>query len=105
MFKLIVFIPLTHKEEVKAHLFSAGAGVQGAYDSCCFETYGYGQFRPLKDAKPYLGEMGKIEYVKEARVKFLCAKDKMKEIIYALRKFHPYEEPAFDLIKLENIDE
>jgi structural toxin protein (hemagglutinin/hemolysin) RtxA len=105
LLKLIVFIPLTHKEEVKAHLFSAGAGKQGAYDSCCFETYGYGQFRPLKNSKPYLGEMGKIEYVKEARVEFLCSPDKIKPIILALRKFHPYEEPAFDVIKLEVFDE
>ena len=105
MYKLIVFIPLTHKEEVKAHLFSAGAGRQGAYDSCCFESYGYGQFRPLKEAKPFLGEMGKIEYVKEARVEFLCAEDKIKDIISSLREFHPYEEPAFDVIKLEKIDE
>ena len=105
MFKLIVFIPLTHKEEVKAHLFSAGAGKQGAYDSCCFETYGYGQFRPLKEANPYLGEMGKIEFVKEARVEFLCSPDRIKEIIKVLKEFHPYEEPAFDVVKLEVFDE
>ena len=105
MYKLIVFVPLTHKEIVKEKLFSAGAGRQGSYDSCCFEILGQGQFRPLKNANPYLGKVDEIEFVEEARVEFLCSEDKIKEIIRVLRKTHPYEEPAFDVIKLENIHE
>ncbi len=105
MYKLIVFIPETHTEEVKTALFAAGAGRQGDYDCCAWQTLGQGQFRPLDGSKPFIGQQGEIETVAEYRVEMLCEESRLKSIVSALRDAHPYEEPAFEVIQLVEIDE
>lgn len=105
MYKLIVFIPETHTEEVKTALFAAGAGRQGDYDCCAWQTLGQGQFRPLDGSKPFIGQQGEIETVAEYRVEMLCEASRLKAVVSALREAHPYEEPAFEVIQLVDIDE
>lgn len=101
MYKITVYIPVTHTESVKQALFAAGAGKIGAYDCCAYQTLGQGQFRPLAGSHPFLGEQDKIEQVDEYRVEVICADDCIKAAIIALKQAHPYEEPAYDVIKLE----
>jgi hypothetical protein len=62
---------------------------------------GQGQFRPLAGSEPYLGQTGVVEQVSEYRVETLCAGDCIEAVIEALRQAHPYEEPAFDVWRLE----
>ncbi len=101
MYKLIVFVPLEYKEILKQSLFKAGGGKIGRYDCCCFETLGVGQFRPLGEARPFVGELGKVEYVEEVRIEMVCNPQDLKNVIIALRSSHPYECPAYDIIRLE----
>lgn len=101
MYKLVVFIPESHVEAVKTALFAAGAGRIGAYDCCSWQTLGEGQFRPLPGSNPYLGKANEIERVSEYRVETVCADDYVDAVLMALRQAHPYEEPAFDLWRLE----
>lgn len=101
MYKIIVFVPLDHKEILKQSLFAAGAGTVGNYDCCCFETKGTGQFRPIKNARPFIGDLGKVEYVEEVRIEMVCSSQSLKNSIIALKANHPYECPAYDIIKLE----
>ncbi|HCS29120.1 MAG TPA: NGG1p interacting factor NIF3 [Spongiibacteraceae bacterium] len=104
MYKLIVFVPESHTEAVKTALFEAGAGRQGDYDSCAWQTPGVGQFRPLAGSKPYLGQTGEVERVQEYRVEMLCEDDVLDAAVKALRVAHPYEEPAFEVIALVQVD-
>lgn len=101
MYKLTVYIPATHLEAVKTALFEAGAGRQGAYDCCAWQARGQGQFRPLAGSSPFIGQAGAVETIDEYRVDMLCPEDRTADVIRALRAAHPYEEPAFDLVKLE----
>jgi structural toxin protein (hemagglutinin/hemolysin) RtxA len=103
MYKLVFFVPVTHLEPVKHAVFAAGAGRQGDYDQCCWQTLGYGQFRPLEGAKPYVGTHNTLETVPEYRVELLCSETDIKDVLRALKRAHPYEEPAFDVIPLANI--
>lgn len=100
MYKLGVYVPASHLESVKTALFAAGAGRIGNYDSCCWQTLGQGQFRALDGSKPYLGQQGVVETVVEYRVELVCGDAVLEEVIAALRKAHPYEEPAFDVLQL-----
>ncbi|MDF1644798.1 MAG: YqfO family protein [Pseudomonadales bacterium] len=102
MYKLCLYVPASHLESVKAALFEAGAGRIGNYDSCCWQTLGTGQFRALAGSSPFTGELGRVEQVEEYRVEMVCSDEKVTAAVEALRRAHPYEEPAFDLIKLEN---
>lgn len=96
---LIVYVPESHLESLKAALFAAGAGIQGDYRHCCWQVLGTGQFEPMPGAKPFLGEQGQLEQVPEWRVEMLVKEAVVPQVIAALRKAHPYEEPAFAVIK------
>jgi hypothetical protein len=102
MYKLIIFVPETHKEQVKEAVFAAGAGMMGHYDSCCFETLGTGQFRARPGSNPFLGSEMCVEKIIEYRLEILCEKSIIKEAILKMREAHPYEEPAFDVIPLDS---
>ncbi len=102
-YKLVVFVPQSHLEPVRIAMCNAGAGKTGKYDSCTFMGSGIGTFRPLKGSKPYQGERGKIERVGEARLETTVPASKLKKIIAAVKKIHPYEEMAYDVYKLENL--
>lgn len=99
MYKVIVFIPKESKEVVKEAMFSAGAGHIGNYDSCCFETEGIGQFRPLDGSNPTLGHRGKIEIVEEVKVEVAVRDEKIHDVLKAMKQAHPYEEVAYDVFK------
>ncbi|WP_444931898.1 NGG1p interacting factor NIF3 [Microbulbifer sp. SSSA002] len=101
MYKLCVYIPETHLDAVKQALFAAGAGRIGDYDSCCWQVLGTGQFRPLEGSQPFIGASGQVETVAEYRVEMVCADERVDAALDALRTAHPYEEPAFDLWRLD----
>ena len=102
MYKLVFFVPEEHAESVKTAIFSAGGGRIGDYDSCAWQTAGQGQFRALEGADPFIGELGEVEKVREYRVELVCSDETIRPSIAALREAHPYEEPAFDVIRLED---
>ncbi len=101
MYKLSFFVPETHLENVKQALFDVGAGAVGDYDSCCWQSLGTGQFRGLDSSTPFLGKKGQVEQVEEYKVEMVIKEKIVKQAIDALKISHPYEEPAYDVIKLE----
>lgn len=100
MYKLTVFIPETALEEVKSALFSAGAGQIGNYASCCWQVQGTGQFMPLEGSQPHIGQQNTIEKITEWRVEMVVAESNIQNVIDALKQTHPYETPAYDVIKV-----
>jgi hypothetical protein len=104
MKKLIVFVPETHVEVLKEALFDAGAGRVGDYERCSWQALGQGQFQPNAAANPCLGSAGKLESVFEYRVEMVCDDSCLADAVAALRKAHPYEEPAFDIIELVDFE-
>ncbi|MCG8672309.1 MAG: YqfO family protein [Pseudomonadales bacterium] len=101
MYKIVFFVPEEHKESVKQAVFEAGAGRIGDYEYCAWETKGQGQFRPMQGANPFIGEQGELEKVMEYRVELVCADGLIEAAIKALKCAHPYEEPAYDVWRLE----
>ena len=100
MYKICVYVPENSVETVKQALFNAGAGRIGDYDSCCWQTDGIGQFRPLDGSNPTIGSLDEIEHVREVKIELVCEDDVVKVVIQAIRDSHPYEEPAFDVWEL-----
>ena len=103
MYKLSFFVPSTQLDVVKQALFDTGAGKIGDYDHCCWQTAGVGQFRPLDGSDPFLGEAGKIEQIEEYKVELVCDDSLIHAAVDALKSAHPYEEPAYDVVRLEVI--
>jgi structural hemagglutinin/hemolysin toxin protein RtxA len=104
MYLLSFYVPESHLEQVKKSLFNAGAGRFNNYEQVAWQTKGIGQFCPTEGSNPYLGKIGKLEKVVEYKVEMICAKQYIKPVIAVLKASHPYEEPAYNVIKLENID-
>ncbi len=101
--KIVVGVPTTHANQVREALASAGAGQMGNYSHASFSSKGIGRFKPLKGAKPNIGKIGVIEEVEEEHIESPCPRDKVKEVVEAVKKAHPYEEPAIDIYPLEDI--
>ncbi|WP_131783070.1 NGG1p interacting factor NIF3 [Legionella gresilensis] len=101
-YKLSFYVPESHLEIVKEALFAVGAGRKGNYEKTCWQCLGQGQFHPTGNANPSIGEVNKLNYVPEYKVEILCNCNIIKKAIQALRENHPYEEPAYDVVYIEN---
>ena len=77
-----------------------GAGRIGEYERCSWYTAGTGTFRALPGASPTVGEVGEEEHVPELRLETVFPAERQEELVAALRRAHPYEEPAFDVYPL-----
>jgi hypothetical protein len=105
-YKLIFFVPHPHLEACKEAVFATGAGSfpGGKYIKTCFQYPGTGQFLPSEGANPNIGAVGTLEHVEEMKVEILCVgRQTVLQAVEALLKAHPYEEPAYEVYKLENV--
>ncbi|MCL6516368.1 Nif3-like dinuclear metal center hexameric protein [Alicyclobacillus sp.] len=99
--KLVVFVPESHHEAVLQAVCAAGAGHIGAYSHCTFNTPGTGTFLPLEGARPYLGEVGRLERADEIRLETIVPESKLEAVVRAMLEAHPYEEVAYDVYPLQ----
>ncbi len=99
-YKLVVFVPVESAGKVSNAVFAAGAGAIGNYSNCGFQVEGQGSFLPLEGARPAIGRKGKLEKVSEMRFETIVPAGKLEQVTAAMKKAHPYETPAFDIIKL-----
>lgn len=102
LMKLVVFVPLSHLEAVRAAMSQAGAGHIGKYSDCSFSTRGQGTFLPGGDAQPFIGVKGRLEEVDEYRLEMILYQRDLKRVVTALKLAHPYEEAAYDIYELKN---
>ena len=89
-YKLVWFVPAAHLRSTRDAVFAAGAGWIGDYSRCSWATFGEG-------TTPAVGEAGQDQIVAEYRVETVVPAEKLEAVIAALRRAHPYEEPAFDV--------
>jgi dinuclear metal center YbgI/SA1388 family protein len=101
-YKLVVFVPVESVAAVSNAVFAAGAGAIGNYSNCGFGAEGTGTFLPLEGAKPTIGKKGEMEKVPEIRFETIVPAEKIDKVVAAMKNAHPYETPAFDIIKLYN---
>lgn len=101
MYKLNYFVPEEAKEATKQALFDIGVGRYDNYECCSFETIGTGQFKPIDNANPHIGELDKIERVQEYKVEMICSDELIKKAVETLKEAHPYEEVAYEVFKME----
>ena len=98
--KLVVFVPREALDTVREALFEAGAGRIGDYERCSFYTEGTGTFFGGEGTDPNVGRAGREQRVAELRLETVFPEERQEEVVEALRRAHPYEEPAFDVYPL-----
>lgn len=98
--KLVTFVPQNAIEQLGDALFDAGAGIIGDYTRCSFRSAGRGTFKGSASTNPTIGQPDQFEIVDEWKLETIVPMDRLEKVLEALRKNHPYETPAFDLIQL-----
>ena len=102
LLKLSVIVPNTHCETVKTAIFDAGAGMIGNYDCCSFSVQGKGSFRALSGANPFVGQVGEMHHEAEERIDVILPRWLKSQVEGAMIQSHPYEEPAYEFVAIEN---
>jgi len=102
-YKISFTVPESHADIVRNAMGKAGAGIIGNYDFCSNSIKVKGYYRPNEKAKPYIGKINKLEIVEEEKIETVCTKDKLKDVIKAIKSVHPYDQIAMDVVELTNI--
>jgi dinuclear metal center YbgI/SA1388 family protein len=105
LLKVQTYVPRANTEDVAGAMFSAGAGNIGSYESCSFRNSGTGTFKAGDNANPHVGEIGKIHFEEEDQLMVVVHKHKLNAVVSAMKKAHPYEEVAYDVFELQNLDD
>lgn len=102
--KVVVYVPTAQADAVEQAMWRAGAGRLGDYDSCSYRLSGEGRYRAVEGARPFAGAVGEHHVEPEVRVEVLVHQARCAAVLSAMLAAHPYEEPAFDVIALDNAD-
>ena len=89
--KIRVSVPLEAADKVRQAMGLVGAGVQGNYEFNSGSMKQIGRFKPMIGAHPYIGRIGELEET-------ICDKNLVEKVVAEIKKAHPYEEPAIDIM-------
>lgn len=101
--KIAVFVPPDHADALRKAMWEADAGHIGDYSDCSFNVEGNGTFRGNENTNPAIGKKGRLETVREVRLEMICPAFIVQNVVGAIRKAHPYEEPAIDVYPLQRV--
>ncbi len=100
--KLEIFIPKSHLKQLQVALQRVDAGHIGNYDSCLSYSNVIGVWRPIDNAKPYIGKLNQICEEPEVKVEVMILSDNLEQTLSAIKAIHPYEVPVINIIPLLN---
>ncbi|WP_380167800.1 Nif3-like dinuclear metal center hexameric protein [Jannaschia sp. R86511] len=98
--QVVVQVPPASREAVVDALAAAGAGRLGDYARCAWTATGVGTFEPGPGSTPTTGRAGERSSVEEDQVAMVAPRADRERVLAALRRAHPYEEPAFQVLEL-----
>jgi dinuclear metal center YbgI/SA1388 family protein len=101
IYKFAVYAPIQESDRISQAIFEAGAGKIGQYTEASFQIKGEGTFKPMEGATPFVGKIGKREVVEEIKIETVVPERNLESVILAMKKAHPYEEPAYDTYELK----
>lgn len=102
LYKVAVYVPETHSDVVRKAMTDNGGGFIGNYSHCTFNTEGTGTFMPREGTNPFIGDINKMEYVKEAKIETIVGEERLGDLIKSMCEVHPYEEVAYDIYNVSN---
>lgn len=100
MLKVAVSVPESHLQAVMDALDGVVNPIYPGYDHVFSWWPVKGCWRPLEGSSPYDGRIGEITVADEVRLEFAVKKEDLGAAVEAVRRAHPYEEPAIDVIPM-----
>ncbi|QHW37115.1 Nif3-like dinuclear metal center hexameric protein [Staphylococcus ursi] len=104
-YKVQVFIPKENAKGFKGTLAEHSLATEGNYEYCFFNTEGQGQFKPVGEANPHIGQIGNIETVNELKIEFMIRSGQMTFVQKLIEDNHPYETPVYDFIPMKKMSQ
>ena len=98
--KFMTYAPAQDLDVIREALAKAGAGQIGEYSQCSFSVEGEGTFLGSQKSNPIKGKRGQLEKTAERRLEMVFPWKRRSEVVTAARKAHPYDEMAYDILKL-----
>ncbi len=98
--QLCFYWPETHANQVREAVGIAGTGKVERYSFCSFSSIGIGRFKPETEASLFLGRAGMLEVVVEEKAETVCHKEKLEQVLDAIKIAHPYEETIIDIYQV-----
>lgn len=100
LYKVIIFLPAEFLDSMMDAVDVVTESVFPGYD----RTFSYfpvtGTWKSLAGAKPYSGTTGEISVDQEMRLEFAVRGKDLLEALRAVKKIHPYEAPAIDVLPM-----
>ena len=89
-------------EEVRQAVLGVGGGHIGNYSHCSFNQKGEGTFHAEAGSHPYVGVIGTLHREEEIKTEITVPEYLLSKSIETLLKVHPYEEPVWNIVNLDN---
>lgn len=102
VYKVQVFVPETHKDQIVDKIAELGGGWIGNYSDCTFSSRGVGTFKAHEGTNPFIGKINEREYVNEVKIETVITQKKLVPLIQGVEAAHPYEEVAMEAFILDN---
>ena len=99
-YKVATCIPKRFLDPLMDEVTASVSPLYGGYDRCFSYWPVTGTWRPLEGSRPFLGRIGEIEAAEEYRIEFAVREEDLGAAVAAIRRIHPYEEPAIDIIPM-----
>ena len=103
--KLTTYSPVEKAYFLRDELFNTGAGTIGKYQNCSFSIEGKGTFKGDESSNPSIGNKMEDTVQTEVCINITYLKHLENKVLSKLREIHPYEEIAYEITTLENINE
>jgi dinuclear metal center YbgI/SA1388 family protein len=103
--KLQTYVPKKNAQELRQALFNSGAGKLGNYESCSFNADGEGTYLGNDDSKPVIGKKGELHTEAETAISVTFKKHLESKVLKTLFESHPYEEVAYEISTLDNVNQ
>ncbi|MDH4071291.1 MAG: Nif3-like dinuclear metal center hexameric protein [Ignavibacteria bacterium] len=101
--KIVTYLPAEYADPVAAAMAEHGAGLIGDYAHCSFRIPGTGTFMGSETTSPAIGMKKRFQRVDEVRLEMLADEWQVDAIVAAMKSVHPYEEVAYDIVRLDNL--
>ena len=103
--KINTYVPKKDFEKLRNALFEVGAGAIGNYKNCSFYNEGKGSYQGNENSNPTIGKKGEFCEEKEIQLQLTFAAHLLEKVIHKLLESHPYEEVAYEITTLENVNQ
>lgn len=99
-YKISFTVPKEFKDAIMDEINASMEQIYPGYDRVFSVAAVEGTWRSLEGSNPYIGSVGEVSVEEELRIDFAVKEKDLKNVISAIVRIHPYEEPAIDVIPM-----